>query len=80
MQKKGSLDRIRAKYPGYYQKKSPNWKKEKEVRDLAIKEKMYQIGTQTTNVSTQTTNENISAYSIAINSMDENINKLFKLL
>ncbi len=73
MQKKGSLDRIRAKYPGYYQKKSPNWKKEKEVRDLAIKEKMYQIGTQTTN-------ENISAYSIAINSMDENINKLFKLL
>ena len=37
MQKKGSLDRIRAKYPGYYQKN-------------------------------------------AINSMDENINKLFKLL
>jgi len=73
MQTKGSLDRIRAKYPGYYQKKSPNWKKEKEVRDLAIKEKMYQIGTQTTN-------ENISAYSNAINSMDENINKLFKLL
>tara|TARA_R110000787_G_scaffold19071_4_gene57638 strand:+ start:560 stop:781 length:222 start_codon:yes stop_codon:yes gene_type:complete len=73
MQTKGSLDRIRAKYPGYYQKKSPNWKKEKEVRDLAVKEKMYQIGTQTTN-------ENISAYFNAINSMDENINKLFKLL
>ena len=73
MQKKGSLDRIRAKYPGYYQKKSPNWKKEKEVRDLAIKEKVYQI-------STQTINENIVAYSNTIDSMNKNINKLFKLL
>tara|TARA_R110000772_G_scaffold10164_4_gene32713 strand:- start:1708 stop:1929 length:222 start_codon:yes stop_codon:yes gene_type:complete len=73
MQKKGSLDRIRAKYPGYYQKKSPNWKKEKEVRDLAIKEKVCQI-------STQTINENIVAYSNTIDSMNKNINKLFKLL
>jgi hypothetical protein len=73
MQKKGSLDRIRAKYPGYYQKKSPNWKKKKEVRDLAVKEKLHQIGTQTIG-------ESIVVYSNTIDSIDKNINKLFKLL
>jgi hypothetical protein len=73
MQKKGSLDRLRAKYPGYYQKKSPNWKKEKEVRDLAVKEKVHQIGTRTIS-------ESIVVYSNTIDSMDKNINKLFKLL
>tara|TARA_B110000858_G_C17809803_1_gene480484 strand:+ start:6625 stop:6840 length:216 start_codon:yes stop_codon:yes gene_type:complete len=71
MQTKGSLDRIRAKYPGYYQKKSSNWKKEKEIRDLAIKKNVSQMGLNC---------RQFVAYSNAINSMDENINKLFKLL
>ena len=71
MQKKGSLDRIRAKYPGYYQKKSSNWKKEKEIRDLSIKKNVSQTGLNC---------RQFVAYSNAINSMDENINKLFKLL
>lgn len=71
MQKKGSLDRIRAKYPGYYQKKSSNWKKEKEIRDLSIKKNVSQ---------TELNCRQFVAYSNAINSMDENINKLFKLL
>ncbi len=71
MQKKGSLDRIRAKYPGYYQKKSSNWKKEKEIRDLSIKKNVSQMGLNC---------RQFVDYSNAINSMDENINKLFKLL
>lgn len=74
MQKKGSLDRIRAKYPGYYQKKSPNWEREKEIKDLAIVKKTM------TPVKIESLNKNIVAYSNAINSMDKNINKLFKLL
>lgn len=72
MQKKGSIDRLRAKYPGYYQKKSNNWKKEKEIRDLAIKKKAHQI--------TQSTNEDFVAYFNSIDSMNKNIDKLFKLL
>ncbi len=71
MQKKGSLDRIRAKYPGYYQKKSSNWKKEKEIRDLSIKKNVSQM---------ELNCRQFVDYSNAINSMDENINKLFKLL
>ena len=78
MQTKGSLDRIRAKYPGYYQKKSPNWKKEKEIRDLAIKKNVSQIAPRSANMGLNC--RQFVDYSNAINSMDENINKLFKLL
>lgn len=74
MQKKGSLDRIRAKYPGYYQKKSANWEREKEIKDLAIVKKTM------TPVKIESLNKDIVAYSNAINSIDKNINKLFKLL
>jgi|14_taG_2_1085336.scaffolds.fasta_scaffold00045_29 hypothetical protein len=74
MQKKGSLDKIRAKYPGYYQKKSANWKKEKEIKDLALSKKTISP------VKIKSIDNNIVAYFNVIDNMDENINKLFKLL
>lgn len=77
MQKKGSLDRIKAKYPGYYQKKSSNWKKEKEIKDLVIKKNVSQINPHS---RMELNCRQFVDYSNAINSMDENINKLFKLL
>ena len=76
------IEDIKKQYPGYYQKKG-NWK-EKQIakrinsRDLAIKKNVYQIAPRNANMGLKC--RQFVDYSNAINSMDENINKLFKLL
>ncbi|WP_340155890.1 hypothetical protein [uncultured Winogradskyella sp.] len=66
------IDKIREQYPGYYQKRG-NWrqqleyKKLKEVKDTAIK-------TSQNNVIMA------NDYANALDSLDNNINKLFNLI
>ena len=71
------IEDIKKQYPGYYQKKG-NWKKEKEIRDLAIKKNVSQIAPRNANMGLKC--RQFVDYSNAINRIDENINKLFKLL
>ena len=65
MQKKGAVSKIKAKYSNYYQKKG-DWRSRKYKMDLKVYEKNLKIKK--------------ILYTQAIDSMDENINKLFKLL
>lgn len=66
------IDKIREQYPGYYQKRG-NWrqqleyKKLKEIEDTAIK-------TRQNNVIMA------NDYANALDSLDNNINKLFNLI